>query len=117
MNTTISTPSNIPIPNAPISNALPTIGIELSLVGLAIFGLFRQILSSKRTEWEANEALLKDLKDNIKSKDEEIEELKDEILTLKAQTFRLQKQNKSYERALYNSGFPQENQAVLESIN
>lgn len=117
--TEATTQTNIGIPNAaqPHSNSLPALGIEFSLLGLALFGLIRQIISSKKAEWEANQALLEDLKDNLKSKDEEIEELKDEILTLKAQSFRLQKQNKSYERALYNSGFNQEMQPTTESIN
>jgi hypothetical protein len=117
--TALETTSSLPnIPNAaiPHSNTLPTLGVELSIMGLALFGLVRQLISTKKSEWEANQALLEDFKETIKDKDKELEEAKDEILTLKAQAFRLQKQNKSYERAMYHSGFSEEVQPA-ESIN
>lgn len=117
MNTlTQSTPSNAPIPNVnPTFNSMPVIGFELSLLAVALFGLIKALISQKKSEWEASQTLIEDLKDSIKQKDEELEDSKDEILLLKAQLFRLQKQNKNYESAFLSSGL--ELQTTSESNN
>lgn len=101
----ITTQPPIKIPDEPSSgNSYFGIGSELLILGLATVALFKRLINSGENILAANEELIKDLRDTIKEKEQELEAKNDEILTLRADNLRFQKQIKSYERAFY-TGF------------
>lgn len=102
MNTrTVTTQPPNDIPDIPfLPSTIPGIGAELGILVLAIYSLFKGLISSNSSAWKANQELIDDLRQSLKEKDEDLEDKDNEILILKSRLIKLQKSNLIYQQNL-----------------